>query len=113
MVNSNRGGPGLYAKAKQKEASKLASSGSPRNKRLAALRAKRAEEDDKEDPTSYDAISTDPPTKFIDYGDDQIPAPPNALDDQSMHMHQHAKALAQANLTANVGKGNNKQGYGF
>ena len=92
-------------KSKAERGEQASSSGSPHDKRLVALRARCAEEDDKEDPTSDDDISTDPRTKLIEYDNDQITAPLNALDDQSMQ--QHAKALAQANLTANVEKGNN------
>jgi hypothetical protein len=70
MAKTNKHAPGLYQKAKQQEAVKLAG-GSPRNKRLAA-RAKRAAGDNEDDALSDDAISTDPWTTVINYGDNNI-----------------------------------------
>ena len=66
----NKHAPGLYQKAKQQEAAKLAD-GSPRDKRLPAW-AKRAAGDNEDHALSDDAISTDPRTTVINYGDDNI-----------------------------------------
>jgi hypothetical protein len=72
MAKTNKHAPGLYQKAKQQETVKL-TGGSPCNKRLAA-RAKRAGAagDNEDDAFSDDAISTDPRTTVINYGDDNI-----------------------------------------
>jgi hypothetical protein len=72
MAKTKKHAPGLYEKATQQEAVKLAG-GSPRNRRFTA-RAKRAAPDDNEgDALSDDAISTtDPQKTVINYGDDNI-----------------------------------------
>jgi hypothetical protein len=70
MAKTNKHAPGLYQKAKQQEAEKLAG-GSPCNKRLAA-RAQHAAGDNEDDALSDDAISTDPRKTVINYGDDNI-----------------------------------------
>ena len=70
VAKTNKHAPGLYQKAKQQEAVKLAG-GSPCNKRVAA-QAKHAVGDNKDDALSDDAISTDPWTTVINYGDDNI-----------------------------------------
>ena len=68
MAKTKKHAPGLYEKATQQEAAKLAG-GSPRNRRFTA-RAKRADEGD---ALSDDAISTtDPQKTMINYGDDNI-----------------------------------------
>jgi hypothetical protein len=58
MAKTNKHAPGLYQKAKQHEAAKLAG-GSPRDKRVAA-QAKRAACDKEDDALSDNAINTDP-----------------------------------------------------
>jgi hypothetical protein len=70
MAKTNKHAPGLCQKAKQQEAAKLAG-GSPRDKRLPA-RAKRAAGDNEDHALSDDAISTDPWTTVVNYGDDNI-----------------------------------------
>ena len=70
MAKTKKRAPGLYQKAKQQEAEKLAG-GSPRNKRLAAP-AQRSASDSTDDALSDDAISTDPRKTVINYGDDNI-----------------------------------------
>jgi hypothetical protein len=70
MAKTNKHAPGLYQKAKQQEAAKLAG-GRPRDKRLVA-RAKRAAGDNEDHALSDDTISTDPWTTVINYGDDNI-----------------------------------------
>ncbi len=70
MAKTNKHAPGLYQKAKHQEAAKLAG-GSPRDKRLAA-RAKCAASDIEDHALCDDAISTDPRTTVINYGDDNI-----------------------------------------
>jgi hypothetical protein len=72
MAKTNKHAPGLYQKAKQQEAAKLAG-GSPRNKRLTAWAKRAAAASDNEDHAlSDDVISTDPRTTVINYGDDNI-----------------------------------------
>ena len=69
MAKTKKHAPGLYKKATQREAAKLAG-GSPRNRRYTA-RAKRTANANKGDALSDDAISsTDPRKTVIDYGDD-------------------------------------------
>jgi hypothetical protein len=71
MAKTKKRAPGLYQKAKQHEAEKLAG-GRPRSTRLAA-QAKRAANDNEVDALSDDAISTTDPRKtVINYGDDNI-----------------------------------------
>jgi hypothetical protein len=71
MAKTKKRAPGLYQKAKQHEAEKLAG-GRPRSTRLAA-QAKRAANDEEVDALSDDAISTTDPRKtVINYGDDNI-----------------------------------------
>jgi hypothetical protein len=70
MAKTNKHAPGLYQKAKQQEAEKLAG-GSPRNKRLDTW-AQRAAGDNEDGALSDDAISTDPRKTVINYGDDNI-----------------------------------------
>ena len=68
MAKTKKHAPGLYEKATQQEAAKLAG-GSPCSRRFTA-RAKRADEGD---ALSDDAISTTDPRKtVINYGDDNI-----------------------------------------
>jgi hypothetical protein len=69
MAKTKKHAPGLYKKATQQEAVKLAA-GSPRNIRFTAW-AKRAANDNEGDALSDDAISsTDLWKTVINYGDD-------------------------------------------
>jgi hypothetical protein len=69
MAKTKKHAPGLYKKATQQEAAKLAG-GSPCNRRFTA-QAKHAANDNEGDALSDDAISsTDPRKTLINYGDD-------------------------------------------
>ena len=71
MAKTKKRAPGLYQKAKQHEAEKLAG-GRPRSTRL-AVQAKRAANDEDVDVLSDDAISTTDPWKtVINYGNNTI-----------------------------------------
>jgi hypothetical protein len=72
MAKTKKHAPGLYEKATQQEAVKLAG-GSPRNRRFTARAKRAAPDDNKGDALSDDAISTTDPRKtVINYGDDNI-----------------------------------------